>query len=537
MASEAFLAARDFLFTHREDYAAAISGFRWPRLERFNWALHYFDPMAAGNDAVALWIVDAEGCETKISFDRLRTRSNQLANFLRRAGVRRGERMLLMVGNEPVLWETFLAAMKLGAVMIPAAGLLGPNDLADRFRRGEVRHVIAESVHAPKFAGLPFTGIASGAAVPGWLRFEDAAGESEDFEPDGMTMARDPMLLYFTSGTTALPKLVLHSHESYPVGHLSTMYWLGLRPGSVHWNISSPGWAKHAWSCIFAPWNAEAAAFSYNYARFQATDVLRMLCEKPVTSLCAPATVWRMLIQERLSDWPVHVQELASAGEPLNPEIIEQVRAAWGLTIRDGYGQTETTAMIGNSPGQKVKPGSMGRVLPGYQIETAGNGEICVKRDPHPAGLMPGYAGVPMDSGNYRTGDIAECDEEGYFWYAGRDDDVFKASDYRISPFELESVLLQHEAVLESAVVPCPDALRAAVPKAFVTLAPGFEADAATARSIFEFLRAELPPFKKIRRIEFAELPKTISGKIRRAELRAAEAAKSGRSDREFFDE
>ncbi len=255
------------------------------------------------------------------------------------------------------------------------------------------------------------------------------------------------------------------------------MYWLGLRPGSVHWNISSPGWAKHAWSCIFAPWNAGATVFSYNYARFQAADVLRMLCEKPVTSLCAPATVWRMLIQERLADCPVHVQELASAGEPLNPEIIDQVRAAWGVTIRDGYGQTETTAMIGNSPGQKVKPGSMGRVLPGlYEIETAGNGEICVKREPHPAGLMLGYGGVPMDPGNYRTGDIAECDEEGYFWYVGRDDDVFKASDYRISPFELESVLLQHEAVLESAVVPCPDVYVAGgcAEGKFVTLAPGF---------------------------------------------------------------
>jgi acetyl-CoA synthetase len=339
MASEAFLAARDFLLTHREDYAAAMSGFRWPRLGRFNWALDYFDPMAAGNDGAALWIVDAERRETKISFDEMKTRSNRLANFLRRAGVRRGERILVMVGNEPALWETFLAAMKLGAVVIPAAGLLGPNDLADRFRRGEVRHVIAESVHAPKFAGLQVTGIVTGDPVPGWLRFEDAAGEPEDFEPDSITMACDAMLLYFTSGTTALPKLVLHSHESYPVGHLSTMYWLGLQPGSVHWNISSPGWAKHAWSCIFAPWNAGATVFSYNYARFHAADVLRMLCEKPVTSLCAPATVWRMLIQERLGDWPVHVQELANAGEPLNPEIIDQVRVAWGLPFAMGMGR------------------------------------------------------------------------------------------------------------------------------------------------------------------------------------------------------
>jgi acetyl-CoA synthetase len=542
--ADEFLRMRDFLLTHREDYATAINGFRWPVPGPFNWALDYFDRMATENHATALWIVAADRAETKISFDELRLRSNRLANFLSRAGVRRGDRILVMVGNEPPLWETFLASMKLGTVLIPAATLLTPADISDRYARGQFRFVVADGAHAPKFAqpGMDFTGIAVGSPAPelqryGWLRFDDAANERDHFEPDGATLSHDPMLLYFTSGTTALPKLVQHTHASYPIGHLSTMYWLGLQPGDVHWNISSPGWAKHAWSCIFAPWNAGATVFSYNYSRFHGPDVLGVLQEKPVSSLCAPATVWRMLIQDPLAEYRVHLRELASAGEPLNPEIIEQVRAAWGITIRDAYGQTETTAMIGNSPGQKVKAGSMGRVLPGYQIDLAENGEICVQRNPHPVGLMVGYSDTPMPHGSYHTGDIAQRDEDGYFTYTGRDDDVFKASDYRISPFELESVLLEHAAVAESAVVPCPDALRSAVPKAFVTLAAGHAPDAETARSIFAFLRERLPPFKKVRRIEFAELPKTISGKIRRAELRRMQAERAGKAAGEFFDD
>jgi acetyl-CoA synthetase len=548
-----FIAARDFLIRHRTDYATAYRDFVWPKLDRFNWALDYFDVMARGNDAPALWLVDEDAGETKLSFAQLSERSNRVANAFRRLGVERGDRILLMLGNVVPLWESMLAAMKLGAVIVPATTLLTRNDLADRFARGKVRHLIAGSDAAAKFADLPgdYTRIAVGKAVSGWLSYEDCYAESGEFVPHGETRAGDPLLLYFTSGTTATPKLVLHSHQSYPVGHLSTIYWLGLRPGDVHLNISSPGWAKHAWSCFFSPWSAQATIFIVNQRRFNARGLLDVIVRCGVTTFCAPPTVWRMLIQEDLAAWPVKLKELIGAGEPLNPEVIERVKAAWHLTIRDGYGQTETTALVGNSPGQKVKPGSMGRPLPGYRVallDAAGapqkEGEICLLLRPRPTGLMQGYQGdsgvLSVGETVYRTGDVATADDDGYLTYVGRADDVFKSSDYRISPFELESMLIEHPAVAEAAVVPSPDPMRLAVPKAYLVLASGHAPDRATALSIFRHCRTALAPFKRVRRLEFADLPKTISGKIRRVELRRAEAAnrQSGeRSSLEFWEE
>ncbi|MGB7256144.1 MAG: AMP-binding protein [Xanthobacteraceae bacterium] len=533
-----FLASRDFLLRHREDYATVYRDFQWPKLERFNWALDYFDVMARDNPDPALWLVDDDAGETKLSFAAMSGRSNQVANALRKLGVRRGDRILVMLGNVAALWECMLAAMKLGAVIVPATTLLTRNDLADRFARGRVRHVIANAEAAAKFADLPgdYTRIVVGKEMPGWVSYETAYQSSAEFAPDGDTRPDDPLLLYFTSGTTARPKLVLHSHQSYPVGHLSTMYWLGLRPGDVHLNISSPGWAKHAWSCFFSPWNAQAAVFIVNQRRFSARGLLDTIVRCGVTTFCAPPTVWRMLIQEDLSAWPVRIKELVGAGEPLNPEVIGRVKAAWGITIRDGYGQTETTALVGNTPGQTVKAGSMGRPLPGYRVALldasgapAKEGEICLTLEPRPTGLMQGYQG---DDGSlraeqesiYRTGDVAAVDEDGYLTYVGRADDVFKSSDYRISPFELESILIEHPAVAEAAVVPSPDPLRLAVPKAFLALAPGQNPDRDTALSIFRHCRTALAPFKRVRRLQFSELPKTISGKIRRVELRQTEA-------------
>jgi len=549
-----FLAARDFLFRHREDYATAYRDFRWPKLDRFNWALDYFDPMARGNGQAALWLVDEDAGETKLTFAEMSERSNRIANALRALGVRRGDRILLMLGNVVPLWESMLAAMKLGAVIVPATMLLTRNDLADRFARGRVRHVIASSDVAAKFADLPgdYTRIAVGSPVPGWVSYDTGYEAAADFAPDGETRADDPLLLYFTSGTTATPKLVLHSQQSYPVGHLSTIYWLGLKPGDVHLNISSPGWAKHAWSCFFSPWSAEATIFIVNQRRFNAKGLLDTITRCGVTTFCAPPTVWRMLIQEDLAAWKVKMRELIGAGEPLNPEVIEQVKAAWGITIRDGYGQTETTALVGNSPGQKVKSGAMGRPLPGYRValldvndKEQKEGEICLVLDPRPTGLMQGYqaddGGVRAMAGAvYRTGDVAAIDDDGYLTYVGRADDVFKSSDYRISPFELESVLIEHPAVAEAAVVPSPDPLRLAVPKAYLALAPGHAPNRATALSIFQHCRSALAPFKRVRRLEFAELPKTISGKIRRVELRRNEAANQQggkRATLEFWEE
>jgi acetyl-CoA synthetase len=555
MAATDFIAARDFLLANREDYERAYRDFRWPVLDRFNWALDYFDPMAAGNNRPGLWIVDEGGSESRLTFAELSERSSRLANYLRGLGVSRGDRLLLMLGNVVPLWECMLAAMKLGAVIIPATTLLSRDDLIDRFERGRVRHVVVGADNLGKFADLPgdYTRIAVGGTAAGWHSWDAGHKAPAAFTPDGETKASDPLLLYFTSGTTAKPKLVLHSHQSYPVGHLTTMYWLGVQPGDIHLNISSPGWAKHAYSCFFAPWNAAATVFMLNQPRFSAKGLLDAMARHRVTTFCAPPTVWRMLIQEDLAAWKVSLREALGAGEPLNPEVIERVRAAWGLTVRDGYGQTETTLQIANFPGQPIKPGAMGRPAPGYRVrlldpdgDEEPEAEVCLALDPPPLGLMQGYQGedgalLPLEGPVYRTGDVGMRDEEGCFTYVGRADDVFKASDYRISPFELESILIEHPAVAEAAVVPSPDPLRLAVPKAFVALAANQTASRDTALSIYRHIRAHLAPYKRIRRLEFAELPKTISGKIRRVELRTAEAARrtdnAPRAEGEFWEE
>ncbi|MGW5215853.1 AMP-binding protein [Streptomyces sp. NPDC004051] len=549
-ATEEFRRARDFLLEHRDDYATAYEGFRWPRPERFNWALDWFDVIADGNDRTALHLVEEDGEQTRLSFAALARRSDQAANWLRRQGVRAEDRVLVMLGNQAELWETALAAMKLRAVVIPATPLLGPADLRDRVDRGRVRHVIVRAADTAKFDEVPgdYTRIAVGAgAGDAWLPYEDAHGAAEHFAPDGPTLADDPLMLYFTSGTTARPKLVEHTHTSYPVGHLATMYWIGLKPGDVHLNISSPGWAKHAWSNLFAPWNAEATVFLYNYARFDAVRLMAEMDRAGVTTFCAPPTVWRMLIQADLTRLRTPPRELVAAGEPLNPEIIERIRRAWNVTIRDGFGQTETAVQISNSPGQPLKTGSMGRPGPGYRVALldpvsgvpAAEGEIALDLSDRPVGLMAGYHGDPdrtaeaMADGYYRTGDIGARDEDGYITYVGRSDDVFKASDYKISPFELESALLEHEAVAEAAVVPAPDELRLAVPKAYVVLAEGRRPGPDVARELFEHSRKVLAPYQRIRRLEFGALPKTVSGKIRRIELREATAAGSDAEYRE----
>ncbi|MBE8476802.1 AMP-binding protein [Streptomyces justiciae] len=550
MTTELFRSARDFLLAHREDYATAYEGFAWPRPERFNWALDWFDVIAHGNAATALHIVEEDGRETKLSFGELAVRSDQAANWLRERGVAAEDRILVMLGNQAELWITALAAMKLRAVVIPATPLLGPADLRDRVERGRVRHVIVRSEDAGKFAEVPgrYTRIAAGDPVEGWLALDDLYEADASFTPDGPTRADDPLMLYFTSGTTARPKLVEHTHTSYPIGHLATMYWIGLKPGDVHLNISSPGWAKHAWSNLFAPWNAEATVFIHNYTRFDPARLMAEMDRAGVTTFCAPPTVWRMLIQADLTQLRTPPREVVAAGEPLNPEVIEQVRRAWGVTIRDGFGQTETAVQVSNSPGQPLKTGSMGRPSPGYRVELldpvtgasgADEGEIALDLSARPVGLMTGYHGdadrtaEAMAGGYYRTGDVASRDADGYLTYIGRSDDVFKASDYKISPFELESALLEHEAVAEAAVVPAPDELRLAVPKAYVVLAEGWEPGPDTAKVLFEHSRDVLAPYKRIRRLEFAPLPKTVSGKIRRIELREATAEGSDAEYRE----
>ena len=543
-----FREARDFLIAHREDYETAYRDFEWPAFDRFNWARDWFDALAVEQSEVAaLTIVEEDGEVNSLTYAQMADRSRQVAGWLTKSGLQPGDRVLIVLGNTVPLWEVMLGCIRAGAVMIPATTLLTDEDLADRISRGGVRVVVTAGAEAQRYEGIAdhCIRVGIGQAAEGWLDYED----SRTFDgpvPDVDTAADDSLLLYFTSGTTSQPKLVEHTQVSYPVGHLSTMYWIGLQPGDVHLNVSSPGWAKHSWSNVFAPWNAGATVFLYNYTRFDAEKMLSVLATYGVTTFCAPPTVWRMLIQADLSAVDVQIRECISAGEPLNPEVIEQVRSAWDVTIRDGYGQTETTAQIGNPPGQPVKLGSMGRPLPGYSIalvdpvtdEVGDDGEICIELAPPPVPLMRGYrdadalSAEAMRGGFYHTGDVASRDEDGYITYVGRSDDVFKASDYRISPFELESVLIEHPAVAEAAVVPSPDPVRLAVPKAYVVLVAGQEPSRELAADILAFCRDHLAAYKRIRRIEFAELPKTISGKIRRVELRADEAAKVGGDER-----
>ncbi|PSL04200.1 acetyl-CoA synthetase [Haloactinopolyspora alba] len=544
---QSFRQARDLLLDSRADLDGARRRYVPPRPATFNWALDWFDQVARSEPTagrVALRVVDEQD-ETALTYAELSERSDRLANWYRAQGMRRGDRLLLMLGNQVELWETMLACIKLGVVIVPATTQLSAADIVDRIRRGGIGHVVARAADAERLdaAAGECTRIAAGGAPTGWLDHRDGLEHHGGFEPDAPTFADDTLLLYFTSGTTTLPKLVEHSHVSYPIGHLSTMYWVGLQPGDVHVNVSSPGWAKHAWSTVFAPWNAEATVLVISQPRFDAEGLLETMAAHEVTTFCAPPTVWRMLVQADLAAFRgrIPLREVVAAGEPLNPEVIEQVRQVWDVTVRDGYGQTETCAQIANTPGQPVRPGSMGRPLPGYEVvlrepasgadrtSPGGEGEVCLRLDPRPVGLMTQYRDDPERTadvtrgGEYHTGDVATIDEDGYITFVGRTDDVFKSSDYRISPFELESVLIEHPAVTEAAVVPSPDPIRLSVPKAYVTLAAGHEPDAQTAGSILHYAREHLAPYKRVRRLEFGELPKTISGKIRRVELRDRE--------------
>jgi acetyl-CoA synthetase len=544
-ATEAVLKVRDFLLEHGQDYTGAVAGFEWPELDEFNFATEWFDVVAGEHpDRAAVTIVSEDLSTQSSTYGELSRRSDQVARWLRSQGLGAGDHVIVMLNNTIELWELLLGLLKIRAVAIPTSTLLAAADLAYRVEHGEARAVVAPTNLKNRLDGLPKSvlRIGVGEGTPsGWISMADSHNASSSYLPRTGTKASDLSLLYFTSGTTARPKLVAHTHVSYPVGHLSTMWWLGVRPGDVHLNISSPGWGKHAWSNFFSPFLAQATVFVFNYERFDAGKLMQVMDTHDVTTFCAPPTVWRMLIQADLTQLSKPPRELVGAGEPLNPEVIAQVRKAWGATIRDGLGQTEMTCCIGNSPGQLVKDGSMGRPMPGYPVVlldpvtgelSPDEGEISLDLSQPILGLMAGYHNDPgmtaeaCRNGYYHTGDIASCDADGYLTYIGRADDVFKASDYKISPFELESILLEHPYVTEVAIVPSPDPLRAAVPKAFITLAM----DAATrqqeaAREIFAHARERLSGYQRVRIVEFVtELPKTISGKIRRVELREREA-------------
>ncbi|MFP1624497.1 AMP-binding protein [Streptomyces sp. 5K101] len=543
-AGREFRRARDLLLAHRDDPEGASRRFRWPRPEYFNWAVDWFDAIARDNHSTALRIT-GRGQDQAVTFHQLAQRSDQLAGWLGAHGVRRGDPVLLLLDNRVELWESMLAAIKIGAVVVPTYTTATVDDLTDRIGRADIRHVIAESRLTHRVdaaAGVSVTRITVGPPPVGWLDYHDSHGHTPVFRPPEPTQSDDTLFYYFTSGTTSRPKIVRHTHLSYPVGHLSGMYWNGLRPGDLHLNISAPGWAKHAWSSFFVPWNAEATILTLVPGADTPTDILDALRRHPVTGFCAPPTVWRSLVAHGMAGAPAHLREATSAGEPLDAATFRAVRDAWGLDIRDGYGQTETTAQIGNPPGRPAAPGRMGLPLPGYRIAVldpeAGTpvpdgaiGELCVDLTDRPAGVMAGYhddtarTDAAFAEGHYRTGDLVTRSTDGYLTYIGRADDMFKSFDHRISPLELEHALRTHPAVADAAVVPAPHPIGQWVPHAFLVPAAGWPPEESTAKAVLAAAHARLPAEKHIHSVTFTDrLPKTSSGKTRRAVLRTTAA-------------
>ncbi len=553
-ATRKFREARDFLL-NTPDVREAHANFKWPEFDYFNWPTHWFDAVVAKNKFEALWICTPTN-DKPVTFKELVTRSNQVAAWLQIIGVLEGDRVLIMLRNGVPLYELMLAAMKIGAVIIPTYTSISPTEVVDRVKRGSIQHLIAEADLAAALTGIADmkSRVSVNGMTPGWSSFAESYKAPAMYHQILAARYDDPLFGYFTSGTTSLPKLALHTQTSYPVGHLSGMYWNGCRPGDVHLNVSSPGWAKHAWSSFFVPWNAEATIVVLDYDEIKPDFILDVMRRRKVTTFCAPTTVWRMMFRHGLGPRPETLREIGSVGEPLQPQLFEAVKEAWGMEIRDGYGQSEATAMVGNAPGQKIKPGSMGLALPGYDMVVldqvtglpASEGEVCIDlQKRRPTGLMTGYdpntAKTPdVASGPYyRTGDFAQIDDEGYITFIGRLDDVFKSFDYRISPFELERVLLDHPAVGEIAVVPSPDPIGLVVPKAFIILTKEYTSHDEAARVIGEHMRARLPKEHYVRRMEFVtSLPKTSSGKVQRAVLRNNEAKRGDpivKMDGEYF--
>ncbi len=533
--------------------------------DRFNWAREVFEDrhLRRTPDRDALVWADDRGRELRFSYREFAEAGNRMLNLLRRLGLQEHDTIFVMLPVYPEVWLSYYAAIKGGFVLVPAATILLPADIEYRFRQLHPAAVIADPESAKKVdwaeveTGIPIRiKLVAGGERPGWTSVDTGrTGAPEAVAAD--TRSSDLLFLFFTSGTTGLPKIVTHTHASYPVGHLTTTAWIGVRPGDVHTNISQAGWAKFAWSSFFAPWNVGATSFSYHYSgRFDARRQLEALAAHRVTTFCAPPTVWRMFILEDLSKHRFHFRECVSAGEPLNPEVIDAWRKGTGVTLRDGYGQTESTLMVGNLPGGEIRPGSMGWSTFLYDVHVVDEqgteappdveGNIAVRLSPRPPGLFAGYLGATPEvsakafRGNwYYTGDRAYRDADGRFWFVGRADDVIKSSDYRIGPFEVESALAEHPAVAEAAVVGSPDPIRGALVKAFIILRPGKVPSPELARDIFLFSRTRLPAYKIPRILEFTtELPKTISGKIRRTDLRASEAGYRQRKEvrsGEFF--
>lgn len=467
-----FKTARQLLAT--QDFEA-LRSLTLEKPEHFNWAeevFHDLNVKTAGEEAALIWRYKEQ--VIRYSFSKMYRLANQLLNLLRKHGVQQGEHIYSLLPLVPANWISFLATIKGGLIMMPTATNLSARDLMYRFESLFPEIFITDLQNAPKideaekaFGKTIKLKICVGGSRDGWVNFDDLAQESEEAAV-AKTKADDPVLFFFTSGTTGLPKIVVHTHFTYPFGHLATASWVGCRQGDVHYNISSPGWAKFAWSSFFAPWNTGATIFANQVDQFVPSEQLQAMQDFGVTTFCGSPTVLRMLVQEDMSKYDLQLRTSCAAGEPLNPDVIQKWKDYTGITIRDGYGQTETTALVGNLPGQALKPGSMGHPTfmydilicdeNGQEVPALEEGIICVKTNSgRPNGLFIEYLNDAERTAKsfkhdlYFTGDKAYRDEDGNIWFVGRSDDVIKASAYRIGPFEVESILIEHEAVVESA--------------------------------------------------------------------------------------
>lgn len=530
-------------------YELARRDFTQGRPEHYNFARDVVDRLARerpGQRAM-LW-VDDHGNEHDLDFKHFSERSARVANMLAAAGVRRGDSVMVLLTRQVAWWEVVTACLKMGAVAAPGTTQLSAKDIAYRVGAAGAVCVVTDSSCADKVDTVAGeceslrSRVLVGGEREGWTDYDGAsASASAAFTPVD-TAADDDALCYFTSGTTGYPKMCIHN-QLYALGHETTgRYWLDLSADDLHWNISDTGWAKAAWSSYFAPWLRGAALFVHHTAGFDPAASLAMFGRYPITSFCGAPTVYRLFVQQPLASYRFDtLRSCVGAGEPLNPEVIERWRQATGLTIRDGYGQTETTLLCGNMLDIVPRPGSMGKPSPGIDlavIDEAGyvvapdiEGDIAVRVKPvPPLGLFKEYRGQPEKTAAcvrgdwYITGDRARRDGEGYFWFVSRADDVILSAGYRIGPFEVESALLEHPAVIESAVVASPDPDRGEVVKAFIVLAAGYEPGPVLEQEIKDHVKQVTAPYKYPRKIAFVkDLPKTVSGKIRRVELRDAE--------------
>lgn len=517
--------------------------------EYFNWVQEVFYEMNVKcypSSQALIWRYNEK--ERIYTFKNIYEQANQFLNFLRSHGVEKGNSIFSQISLDPANWISLLGAIKGGFILIPSSTNLTEKDIAYRFKTVFPEVAIADLANAEKIDAaeelvnrpIKLKIIVDGTRE-GWHTMDEIF-EKEKVADAAHTRSDDALFYFFTSGTTGLPKIVTHTHFTLPFGHLTTSAWIGLRYGDIHYNISAPGWAKFAYSSFFGPWNMGATLLAYQVDKFIAKEQLATMEQYGVTTFCAPPTVLRLMIQEDLTAYTFRIRQCVAAGEPLNPEIIEKWKKGTGITVRDGYGQTESSLLAGNMPDSIIKYGSMGKPTFLYDIVIADDegveippfeeGNICVKMNENKAnGIFTGYLGEPERNDKvfrhnlYYTGDKAYKDEEGYIWFVGRDDDVIKASDYRIGPFEVESILIEHEAVVEAAVVSSPHEIRGFAVKAFVLLRTGEVPSKAMAEDLFNYCNKNLATYKIPRIIEFVEsLPKTISGKIRRVELRVAEA-------------